>query len=154
TFNITAKERSTHMHAKQMHTLMKHSLAYSYVLAQPLAFYVDADRLIIGEDEIISYKEHGEIVSNIQHKLQVTGYYEDKIDGVYCLLTEHAVKGFQSSNNIEVTGAVDYETMQRLIYEEKCIQFEQIAHIIDDITFGEESDAVKEVQELLFYYGY
>src|SRR5690625_3351549 len=142
------------MQVKNMHKVMKHSLAYSYVLAHPLAFYVDADRIIIAEDEVISYKEHGEIVSNIQHKLQKTGHYEDKIDGVYGLLTEHAVKGFQSSNNLEVTGAVDYETMQRLIQEEKRIQFAQIAHIIDEISFSEQSDKVKQVQEILFYYGY
>jgi len=142
------------MQVKNMHKVMKHSLAYSYVLAHPLAFYIDADRIIIAEDEVISYKEHGEIVSNIQHKLQKTGHYEDKIDGVYGLLTEHAVKGFQSSNNLEVTGAVDYETMQRLIQEEKRIQFAQIAHIIDEISFSEQSDKVKQVQEILFYYGY
>lgn len=142
------------MQVKKMPSVMKHSLAYSYVLAHPLAFYVDTDQSIIAEDEVIAYKEHGEIVSNIQHKLQITGHYEDKIDGVYGLLTEHAVKGFQSSNNIEVTGAVDYVTMQRLIEEEKRIQLKEIAHIIDEISFGEESEAVKTVQEVLFYYGY
>src|SRR5699024_1104366 len=73
---------------------------------------------------------------------------------VYGLLTESAVKGFQSSHQIEINGQADQETMETLLYKEKKKKISAIEEIIHTIDYGEKSENVREVQELLLYYGY
>ena len=59
-------------------------------------------------------------VKKIQRALKSKGYYlyENghylKVDGIYDIYTEWAVKEFQSNNGLKVTGKVDYNTAKKL----------------------------------------
>src|SRR5690625_5626133 len=106
------------------------------------------------EAEVKQFGETGELVQHLQHTLNNLGYYDDEIDGVFGLLTEHALKKYQSTKNISVTGQADEETMRELIKDEKTEMIKNIESLIQSIQYGENSDEVKEVQEVLHYFGY
>src|SRR5690625_2154295 len=146
------------MRSKTVEHVMKHSIVYGYALTQPFVFYLDAQPLLqdklLAEAQSLQYGEHSEVVRNLQYKLTKLGHYDDGIDGVYGLLTENAVKGFQSSHQITVTGRSDKETMEALIIEEKKEEIQKVASEIQSISYGDNNDDVKSVQEVLFYYGY
>lgn len=146
------------MRAKTVEKMMKHSIVYGYAVTQPFAFYVSAQPLIqdklLAEAEKLQYGENSEVVRHLQYKLNKLGYYEDAIDGIFGLLTEHAVKGFQSSYEINVTGQVDEETMKTLIRVEKQAEIDKIKSLLSDMDYGTMDENVRKVQEVLFYYGY
>ena len=60
------------------------------------------------------------IVEKIQMALKKNGYYLTynghylKVDGIFGICTEKAVKEFQEANGLNVTGKVDYKTAQKL----------------------------------------
>lgn len=146
------------MRAKTVEKVLKNSIVYGYAITQPFAFYIDAQPMLqdklLAEAEKLQYGENSEIVRNLQYKLTKLGHYDDGIDGLYGLLTEHAIKGFQSSHNITVTGSADKETMEALIYTEKKAEINEIADLIHSIYYDSPYEDVKTVQEVLFYYGY
>lgn len=146
------------MHTKTVEKVIKNSIVYGYAVTQPFLLYVDLQPPIhdalLQESETLKYGENSGIVRHFQHKLSNLGYYEDGIDGKFGLLTEHAVKGFQSSNRIEVTGQIDQNTMEQLLREEKKARLNDIKSEIEAIYFGAQNEKVKIVQEVLFYYGY
>src|SRR5690625_4637423 len=112
--------------------VVKHSFLYSYLLSQPFATYVDAypmfqnDILLEAEAEQLEYGKHNEIVRFLQHKLNKLSYYDDTMDGHYGILTEHALKKFQSDHEIEITGQTDKETLETIIEEEKQEQLKKL----------------------------
>jgi len=146
------------MRSKTVEHVMKHSIVYGYALTQPFVFYLDAQPLLqdklLAEAQSLQYGEHSEVVRNLQYKLTKLGHYDDGIDGVYGLLTEHAIKGFQSSHNITVTGSADQATMKQLVVAERKSKIAEIKNSIYSIEYGDHNEDVKKVQELLFYYGY
>ncbi|MEI3610745.1 C40 family peptidase [Pseudogracilibacillus sp. SO30301A] len=146
------------MRVNTVEKVMKSSIVCGYAVTQPFAFYIDAQPMIqdklLAETEGLQYGENSKIVRNLQYKLTKLGHYNDGIDGVYGLLTEHAIKGFQSSNDIKVTGSADKETMEALIYEEKKAEINDISHIIQSLNSSSSYEDVKTVQEILFFYGY
>src|SRR5699024_1536272 len=146
------------MRAKTVEKVVKNSIVCGYAVTQPFALYIDAQPLLqdklLAEAEGLEYGENCEIVRNLQYKLTKLGYFSDGIDGIYGLLTEHAIKGFQSSHNITVTGSADQETMETLIYEEKKMEINEVADIIDSLDYGAPYENVKTVQEVLFYHGF
>lgn len=136
----------------------KHSFLYSYALSQPFLMNVDAypelqNKLLL-KSEQMEHGEHGEHVRILQKKLNKLSYYNDNIDGSFGLLTEHAIKKFQSSHNIAVSGSANKETMKKLIKQEKQQYIEQIKHLSGSIYPGLHSDDVKIVQQALYYFGY
>lgn len=146
------------MRAKTIEKVVTNSIVYGYAVTQPFAFYVDAQPLLqdklLAEAEGLEYGENSELVRHLQHKLSKLGHYEDAIDGMFGLLTEHAVKGFQSTHDIEVTGKADRQTMEKLIFTEKKEHIDEIKDLIDSIYYGANNNDVRKVQEVLFYYGY
>src|SRR5690625_3263127 len=144
----------THMVEK----VVKNSIIYGYAFSQPFAAYMDmfpmVQNQLLMEAEVLQFGETGELVRNLQHTLNNLGYYDDEIDGVYGLLTEHALKKFQSSKKISVSGQADEDTMRELIQDEKTEMIKSIEHLIQSIQYGEQSDDVKKVQEVLHYLGY
>ena len=56
----------------------------------------------------------GSAVEVLQRRLQQSGYYSGRIDGVYGLATQRAVSAFQSAAAIEPTGRLDENTWQQL----------------------------------------
>ncbi|MFQ9401270.1 MAG: peptidoglycan-binding domain-containing protein [Dialister sp.] len=51
------------------------------------------------------------MIADVQRKLNVIGYLDDAVDGVYGSATEAAVKKLQNDYKIPVSGAVDEETL-------------------------------------------
>ncbi|WP_163969813.1 C40 family peptidase [Oceanobacillus halotolerans] len=138
--------------------VVKQSFLYSYVLSQPFAVYVDAypvlqNKLLL-EAEQVQYSEHGETVRVLQEKLNKLSYYDDKIDGDYGILTEHALKKFQSDHNLTATGQTDKETIYAIIDSEKEKYIEKLENMSDSVQPGMQNDDVKIVQEALHYFGY
>lgn len=146
------------MRVKTVEKVMKNSIVCGFAVTQPFALYIDAQPMLqdklLAETEGLQYGENSKIVRNLQYKLTKLGHYSDGIDGVYGLLTEHAIKGFQSSNDIKVTGSANKETMEALIYEEKKAEINDISHIIQTLNSDSSYEDVKTVQEVLFFYGY
>ncbi len=146
------------MRVKTVEKVMKNSIVCGFAVTQPFALYIDAHPMLqdklLAETEGLQYGENSKIVRNLQYKLTKLGHYNDGIDGVYGLLTEHAIKGFQSSNDIKVTGSANKETMEALIYEEKKAEINDISHIIQSLNSDSSYEDVKTVQEVLFFYGY
>lgn len=146
------------MRSNTIDKTLKHSIVYGYAMTQPFLFQIAAPAVsqdhILAEGEVITYGENSEIVRHIQYKLQKLGHYADQLDGQYGLLTEHAVKGLQSSVHVDVTGQMDQATMKQLLYEEKKADIDAVRSEMDQITYGDENENVTAVQEILFYHGY
>lgn len=139
-------------------SIVKSTVVYGYALSQPFAFYVDAypmiqDELLL-EAQTVQYGESGDLVQYLQLKLNNLGYYDDDLDGEYGILTEHAVKKMQSSHELEPNGVANDETLQIIVKAEKELKLEEIESLMDDVYYGTESDAIKEIQEILYLYGY
>lgn len=138
--------------------IVKNTVVYSYALSQPFAFYIDAYPMIqnenLSEAQTISYGQSGENVHYLQVKLNHLGYYEDDLDGEYGILTEQAVKKMQSGLNLDPDGIANDETIQVLMKTEKETQLRVIEDLMDDLHYGAKSDAIREIQEILYLYGY
>ncbi|MBP1967916.1 cell wall-associated NlpC family hydrolase [Virgibacillus natechei] len=138
--------------------VVKNSLLYSYVLAQPFVAYVEASpaiqNKILLESEQLQYGQHGESVRVLQQKLNKLSYYDDEVDGDYGLLTEHALKKFQEDNSVIIDGQADKETLYALINVELKQYLDTIDKLSETIYPGMHSDDVKVVQKALEYFGY
>jgi len=138
--------------------VVKKSVLYSYVLSQPLVFYVDAypelQNEILLETEQLQYGEHGESVKILQQKLKKLTYYEDEIDGNFGLFTEHALKKVQTEHHIASYGQADEDTIRVIIKMEKEKYLKQVEKLSESIYPGMHGEDVKIVQEALQYFGY
>ncbi len=56
----------------------------------------------------------GDLVRDLQARLQQIGWYSGNVTGTYGSVTSAAVKGFQAKRAVPVTGAVDQRTLSRL----------------------------------------
>lgn len=146
------------MQTKAVEKAMRRSLLYSFALTQSLslqsALAVPYQAEDVIHQEPIEYGDHGELVRHIQLKLKKLGYYNDRIDGQYGLYTEQAVRSFQSSEAITISGQINKDTFQRLQNKEKQIAIKEIKPYLNKITYGETSSQVEQVQEVLYFYGY
>ena len=138
--------------------VVKKSVLYSYVLSQPLVFYVDAypelQNEILLETEQLQFGEHGETVKILQHKLKKLSYYDDEIDGDFGLFTEHALKKVQTEHHIASYGQADDDTIHAIIKMEKERYLNQVEQLSESIHPGMHGEDVKIVQEALQYFGY
>jgi len=64
---------------------------------------------------ILKLGSKNEDVIELQKKLKILGYYGSKLDGVFGLVTEQAVKLFQKKYDLKVDGIVGPKTMQMLL---------------------------------------
>lgn len=139
-------------------SLVKSSVVYGYALSQPFAFYIDAYPMIqdefLLESQTIQYGESGDLVQYLQLKLNNLGYYDDELDGEYGILTEHAVKKLQSSHSLDPNGVANDETLELIVKAEKELKLEEIESLMEDVYYGTKSDSVREIQEILYLYGY
>lgn len=139
--------------------MLKHSVAYGYVMTQPFSFYVDAypmlqNELFKQDEVIIAYGDHSNMVRVLQQKLNDLTYYDEEIDGEFGIFTEYALKKFQSDHDITANGAVDVETVQRLLEQERQRYLAPLRKIDQPLEYGEIGDHVKTIQEALYYFGY
>lgn len=138
--------------------VVKQSFLYSCVLSQPFTVFVNSYPMlqskILLEAEYLNYGEHGEAVRVLQEKLNKLSYFDDKIDGEFDILTEHALKKFQKDHGIIITGQADMHTLQVIIKAEREKYIDQLIDKSDTISRGMVSEDVRIVQEALAYFGY
>jgi cell wall-associated NlpC family hydrolase len=138
--------------------VIKHSFLYSYILSQPFAVYVDAypvlQNTLLLEAEQLQYGHHGQIIRILQKKLDTLAYYEDDIDGDFGILTEYALKKFQSDHHVTITGHTDGQTILALIEAERKSHLDKLKELSESVYPGMHNDDVKIVQEALHYFGY
>src|SRR5699024_5305524 len=70
------------------------------------------------------------------------------------LLTEHALKRFQSAHQIDITGTVDEQTMITLIDNEIKNKLKKIQPLINNMTDNSPTKDIVNVQEVLQDIGY
>ncbi|MEL6260382.1 MAG: peptidoglycan-binding protein [Cyanobacteria bacterium J06626_6] len=63
---------------------------------------------------VLSIGSRGQAVSALQNRLKNAEYYSGAIDGIYGLATQRAVRAFQESQSLDVTGRLDNETWKAL----------------------------------------
>lgn len=66
------------------------------------------------EDALSKRGSRGDEVLNIQKRLSSWGYYSGKIDGIYGLETENAVKKFQKKHSLTPDGVAGAATLEKL----------------------------------------
>lgn len=139
--------------------VVRHSIAYGYVITQPFSLYVDAypmlqNEIFKQEEMLVAYGDHSNMVRVLQQKLNDLSYYDEEIDGEFSIFTEYALKKFQNDHNIEAGGVVDIETLDQLLEQERRRYFEPLKAIDAPFLYGDSGDDVKLIQESLFYFGY
>lgn len=146
------------MQTKTVEKVIKRSLVYSMAITQPFTvnqvLSAPLQDVSFFEQNELQYGDHGQLVRHAQLKLKKLGYYEDKIDGIYGLYTEQAVRSFQSSETISINGIINEETFTNLIESEKKEAIKQISTELQSISYGDVNDDVTKVQEVLYFYGY
>lgn len=90
--------------------------AVVFVFSMLLAVSIPSVGIAAGPQASISVTigSRGDEVRVIQKFLADGGFYAGDIDGVFGSVTARAVKEFQRSNNLEITGVVDKETLAYL----------------------------------------
>ncbi|MEL6602809.1 MAG: peptidoglycan-binding protein [Cyanobacteria bacterium J06614_10] len=63
---------------------------------------------------VLSIGSRGQAVSALQNRLKSAEYYTGAIDGIYGLATQRAVRAFQESQSLDVTGRLDNDTWEAL----------------------------------------
>ena len=94
---------------------------------------------------IIALGEQSEIVKKYQNRLIALGYLSGEADGNFGLSTQNAMRAFQSRNDQVVDGYLGPDT-RSLMDSENAKPF--------GMRLGEQSDDVKNMQNLLVKYGY
>lgn len=94
---------------------------------------------------IIALGEQSEIVKKYQNRLIALGYLSGEADGNFGLSTQNAIRAFQSRNDQVVDGYLGPDT-RILMDSENAKPF--------GMRLGEQSDDVKNMQNLLVKYGY
>ena len=94
---------------------------------------------------IIALGEQSEIVKKYQNRLIALGYLSGEADGNFGLSTQNAIRAFQSRNDQVVDGYLGPDT-RSLMDSENAKPF--------GMRLGEQSDDVKNLQNLLVKYGY
>lgn len=138
--------------------VVKHSMAYGFVLSQPFSFYVDAYPVLqnqaLAEAGNLTYGNHNEVVRVLQHKLQSLSYFDDKIDGKYGVLTEYALKKFQKDNQLTINGQADTKTVDTLVRAEREKYLRPLKSISTTYYPGDQGKDIKKIQRALQYFGY
>ena len=94
---------------------------------------------------IIALGEQSEIVKKYQNRLIALGYLSGEADGNFGISTQNAIRAFQSRNDQVVDGYLGPDT-RSLMDSENAKPF--------GMRLGEQSDDVKNMQNLLVKYGY
>ncbi len=94
---------------------------------------------------IIALGEQSDIVKKYQNRLIALGYLSGEADGNFGLSTQNAIRAFQSRNDQVVDGYLGPDT-RNLMDSENAKPF--------GMRLGEQSDDVKNMQNLLVKYGY
>lgn len=98
------------------HWIHKKGIEPTVKIEQPDYFYTNPLQL----EESLKAEDNNEDVKNAQRMLKGLGFEPGRIDGYYSKNTVTAVKAFQETNNLEVTGIINEKTAQKI--EQKIIE--------------------------------
>ncbi|WP_112181123.1 NlpC/P60 family protein [Paraliobacillus zengyii] len=137
----------------------KHSMAYGYMISQPFAFYVDAypmiqNEIFQNEDVAVEFGEHNQAVRVLQKKLNYLSYYNKEIDGEFGIFTEYALKKLQIEHDLSITGKTDQQTINIILSREREKYLAPLKDIDQTYYLGETGEAIKSIQQALYYFGY
>ncbi|MFB1049360.1 NlpC/P60 family protein [Paraliobacillus sp. JSM ZJ581] len=143
----------------QMQQVVKHSMAYGYILSQPFSFYIDAYPSLQNEifqqaEQELSYGKHSEAIRVLQQKLNVLSYYNKDINGEFGIFTEYALKRYQAEHQLTISGEANKETIASIIRSERKKYLEPLQSIDRTYDIGETGDKIKVIQKALYYFGY
>ena len=133
------------------------TVAGSLALSSPLILHVPVDAQTkeqISEMKQLKYGDHEQAVVELQRKLKTLRYYQGEITANYNVLTEHAVRSFQSEHALQASGSMNEETIVALLDEMDKHHHEVVRKHAEKLHYGEQSDRVKNTQQSLSYLGY
>lgn len=95
----------------------------------------------------------GDVISDMQRRLQTAGYLKGEIDGVYGQDTVHAVQAFQKNHGFPISGAIDEMTYSALEAVEGKDSAKQApakpSHSSNNYVVGDTGSAVESIQRKL-----
>lgn len=107
---------------------------------------------------ILEEGDEGDDVRELQHRLLQIQWYEGKITGVFDEKTRLAVEGFQGKRDIQVTGYVYQETVERLEAMTREPTHDEMYNIMRPgpalYSEGDDGDGVKDIQARLKQIGW
>lgn len=95
----------------------------------------------------------GDVVMQMQKRLQELGYYSSRLDGV-CLSDDiTAIRAFQKANGLKVDGKAGYDTQTRL-YSSDAVRGNAVVTTSSVLRMGSEGQEVVSLQNRLIALGY
>ncbi|MBQ8148928.1 MAG: peptidoglycan-binding protein [Clostridia bacterium] len=102
---------------------------------------------------LITAGSRGDMVLQLQKRLQELGYYSSRLDGV-CLSDDiTAIRSFQSANGLKVDGKAGYDTQKKL-YSDDAIRGNAVVTTSSTLRYGSEGPEVVSLQNRLIALGY
>ncbi|MEL6470135.1 MAG: peptidoglycan-binding protein [Cyanobacteria bacterium J06623_4] len=108
---LTAQLQSTAEAAPRLSTTTSRSSVTAPLL---LAQAMEGATTESAATNVLSIGSRGQAVSALQNRLKSAEYYTGAIDGIYGLATQRAVRAFQESQSLDVTGRLDNDTWEAL----------------------------------------
>ncbi|UFU01254.1 NlpC/P60 family protein [Radiobacillus kanasensis] len=146
------------LHTGNVQQVVKHSMAYGFLLSQPFSFYVDAypvlQNEILTESQNLKYGQHNESVLVLQYKLSQLNYFKQPVDGEFGVRTEYALKSFQKDHQLTANGVANQKTISTLVRIEREQYLRPLKSIEEDYYPGEQGDDIEKIQKALQYFGY
>ncbi|QDP40408.1 C40 family peptidase [Radiobacillus deserti] len=138
--------------------VVKHSMAYGFLLSQPFSFYVDAypvlQNEVLSQAQNLKYGQHNESVIVLQYKLSQLNYFKQPVDGEFGIRTEYALKSFQKDHHLTVNGVANQKTITTLMKIERKKYLQPLKSIKNDYVPGEQGEDITKIQKALQYFGY
>ncbi len=102
---------------------------------------------------LIMAGSRGDMVLQLQKRLQELGYYSSRLDGV-CLSDDlTAIRNFQSANGLKVDGKAGYAT-QKLLYSDEAVRGNAVITTSVTLRYGSTGTEVSNLQNRLIALGY
>lgn len=102
---------------------------------------------------LIMAGSRGDMVLQLQKRLQELGYYSSRLDGV-CLSDDiTAIRNFQGANGLKVDGKAGYNT-QKLLYSADAVRGNAVITTSVTLRYGSEGPEVTNLQNRLIALGY
>ncbi len=102
---------------------------------------------------LITAGSRGDMVLQLQKRLQELGYYSSRLDGV-CLSDDiTAIRSFQNANGLKVDGKAGYETQKKL-YSDDAVRGNAVVTTTTTLRYGSEGEEVVSLQNRLIALGY
>ncbi|MBE5814642.1 MAG: hypothetical protein E7320_05465 [Clostridiales bacterium] len=110
---------------------------------------------VITEENVVLIMagSRGDMVLQLQKRLQELGYYSSRLDGV-CLSDDiTAIRSFQKANNLKVDGKAGYQT-QKLLYSDDAVRGSVTITTSQTLRYGSQGTEVTNLQNRLIALGY